>query len=165
MKKVALKVELQNDNPFTGDSYYEPLPLPATEYEIRDALHRIRATERMLTPDQISVYDCRAIPQLDGCRLDSLTLDELNFLAKRLVELSDDENNILKAMLPRFIKGDEEEIVSVKDLINLTYGLSSVSVISNVTNDEQLGAFVIESGMHDDVASVPDNAIYLLDKE
>lgn len=165
MKKVALKVELQNDNPFTGDSYYEPLPLPATEYEIRDALHRIRATGRMLTPDQISVYDCRAIPQLDGCRLDSPTLDELNFLAKRLVDLNEDENNILKAMIPRFIKGDEDEIVSIKDLINLTYGLSSVSVISNVTNDEQLGAFVIESGMHDDVASVPDNATYLLDKE
>lgn len=165
MKKVALKVELQNDNPFTGDSYYEPLPLPATEYEIRDALQRIRATGRLMTPDQISVYDCRAIPQLDGCRLDSPTLDELNFFAKRLVDLNEDENNILKAMIPCFIKGDEDEIVSIKDLINLTYGLNSVSVISNVTNDEQLGAFVIESGMHDDVASVPDNATYLLDKE
>lgn len=165
MKKVALKVELQNDNPFTRESYYEPLPLPATEYEIRDALQRIRATGRKLTPDQISVYDCRAIPQLDNCRLDSPTLDELNFFAKRLVALNEDENSILKAMIPRFINGDEDELVSIKDLINLTYGLDSVSVISNVTNDEQLGEFVIESGMHDDVASVPDNATYLLDKE
>lgn len=165
MKKVALKVELQNDNPLTGESYYEPLPLPATEYEIRDALQRVRANGRMLTPDQISVYDCRAIPQLDGCRLDSPTLDELNFLAKRLVGLNKNEQNILKAMIPLFVKGDEDEIVSIKDLINLTYALDSVSVLSNVTNDVQLGEFVIESGMQEDVASIPENALYLLDKE
>lgn len=165
MKKVAMKVELQNDNPFTGESYYEPLSLPATEYEIRDALQRVRMTGRMPIPDQISIYDCRAIPQLDGCRLDSPTLDELNFLAKRLVGLNENEQNILNAMIPLFVKGDEDEIVSIKDLINLTYGLDSVSVLSNITNDEQLGEFVIESGMQEDVASIPENALYLLDKK
>lgn len=94
MKKVAMKVELQNDNPFTGESYYEPLSLPATEYEIRDVMQRVRMTGQIPTPDQISIYDCRAIPQLDGCRLDSPTLDELNFLAKRLVGLNENEQNI-----------------------------------------------------------------------
>lgn len=165
MKKVAMKVELQNDSPFTGESYYEPLSLPATEYEIRDVMQRVRMTGQIPTPDQISIYDCRAIPQLDGCRLDSPTLDELNFLAKRLVGLNENEQNILNAMLPLFVKGDEDEIVSIKDLINLTYGLDSISVLSNITNDEQLGEFVIESGMQEDVASIPESALYLLDKK
>ena len=46
----------------------------------------------------------------------------------------------------------------------MTYGLDSVMVASNIHNDEQLGQFVIENDLHPDVAAIPDNSLYLLDK-
>lgn len=36
--------------------------------------------------------------------------------------------------------------------------------MAGIRTDEQLGAFVIENDLHDDVASIPENALYLLDK-
>lgn len=164
MNKKAFKVELKNDKPNGERSYYETLPLPATEYEIRDALHRIRSTNGTITPSQMSVYDCQILPLLCDARLDSPTLDELNFLAKRLVELDKNEIAVLKAVAPKIISTEDGDPISIKDLINITYGLESVSVISNIRNDIELAEFVVETGMQSDVASVPDNATYLLDR-
>ena len=45
-----------------------------------------------------------------------------------------------------------------------TYGLDSVMVASNIHNDEQLGQFIIENDLHPDVAAIPDDSLYLLDK-
>ena len=164
MKKKAMTIELSNEKPFSKGYFYASLELPATEYEIRDALQQLRQKSAHITPDQISVYDSKYIPQLDDKRLDSPTIDELNFLAKRLVSMDEDEMAIMKAICCKHIK-DEDEFISIKDLINISYGLDSVSVLSNVSNHSQLGDFVIENAMQDDVASVPENARYLLDKE
>ena len=46
----------------------------------------------------------------------------------------------------------------------MTYGLDNVMVASNIHNDEQLGQFVIENDLHPDVAAIPDDSLYLLDK-
>lgn len=46
----------------------------------------------------------------------------------------------------------------------MTYGLDSVMIASNIRNDEQFGQFVIENDLHPDVADIPDNSLYLLDK-
>lgn len=164
MKKKAMTIELSNENPFSKGYFYASLELPATEYEIRDALQQLRQKSAHITPDQISVYDSKYIYELNDKRLDSPSIDELNFLAKRLVSMDEDEMAIMKAICCKHIK-DEDEFISIKDLINITYGLDSVSVLSNVTNHSQLGDFVIENAMQDDVASVPENARYLLDKE
>ena len=136
---------------------YESLPLPATTNEIRDVLHRIRVTDRQLLPSQISIYDCELIPELTDCRMDSPTLDELNFLANRLAQLSENEITVMHAVVSDFVKGDEDDLVSVRDLINMTYGLSSVSVISNVSNDEELGECVIDNELH----STVDDGVYI----
>lgn len=52
----------------------------------------------------------------------------------------------------------------MKDLINLTYGLDKVSIVSNVGNDKQFGRYVIEHGLHRDIAAIPDESRYLLDE-
>jgi len=141
------------------------LELPATEYEIRDALQKMRATRDMLTNREYSIYNCEIVPQLNEIRLDSASLDELNFFAKRLISLNEDERNIIKGIATKVIPIDEDEIVSIRDLINMTYGTGIVSVVSNVTNDEQLGEFVIENELQDEIALVPEGASHLLDKE
>lgn len=60
--------------------------------------------------------------------------------------------------------GKWEQSVDVKDLINLTYGLENVLIISAVKNNEELGQFVIENNLHPDVAAIPIESRYLLNK-
>lgn len=150
-----------------GDGYYHAsLELPAEDYEITDALQKVRAIGRTDSDMQIDIYESELLSELSNARFDSLTLDELNFFAKRLSSLSYEERIVLQAVIDRVFPEDYElDIVSIKDLINITYGLDEILIAPDVGNDEQLGQFTIENGIHPDVASVPDEAIYLLDKK
>lgn len=165
MQERAFMIEMSIEHPVMRQVQSGSLELPATEYEIRDALQKMRATRDMLTNREYSIYNCEIVPQLNEIRLDSASLDELNFLAKRLISLNEDERNIIKGIATKVIPTDEDEIVSIRDLINMTYGTGIVSVVSNVTNDEQLGEFVIENELQDEIALVPEGASHLLDKE
>lgn len=163
--KKQMTVELVNERPGFDGYYYASLELPAEEYELRDALQKLRAVGREDEYQEVSVLNCDLLPELSDVRLDSPTLDELNFFAKRLASLGLEEQIVLQAVLPKAIpEVNDNGIVSMKDLINATYGLDEIMIASDVGNDEQLGQFVIENDMHEDVASVPDNALYLLDK-
>lgn len=163
LTKKVMTLELSRENQFSDGYLYRSLELPAQEHEIRDALQQLRQRSADISPDQIAIYNSRYIPQLEDKRFDSPTIDELNFFAKRLAAMDENDMAIMQALCSRYIK-DDDELVSIKDLINMTYGLDSVSVLSNVTNDEQLADFVIENEMQNDVASVPESARYLLDK-
>lgn len=165
MQEKAFMIEMSYEHPVMRQVQFGSLQLPATEYEIRDALQKMRASKDVLAPREYSIYNCEIIPQLNEVRLDSASLDELNFFAKRLISLNEDERNIIKGIATKVIPTDEDEIVSIRDLINMTYGTGIVSVVSNVTNDEQLGEFVIENELQDEIALVPEGATHLLDKE
>ena len=164
MQEKAFMIEMSYEHPVMRQVQFASLHLPATEYEMRDALQKMRATKDALTDREYSIYNCEIIPQLNEVRLESASLDELNFLARRLISLNDDERNIIKGIATKVIPTDEDEIVSIRDLINMTYGTGIVSVVSNVTNDEQLGEFVIENELQDEIALVPEGASHLLDK-
>lgn len=157
-----IKLEIARENPDAGNWLYADLQLPAEEHEIRDAFQRARITSSDVY-HEYSIYECEAIPVLPFRRLDSPSIDELNFLAKRLDELNEDERLVLRAVAPRILKVGEDEIISPKDLINMTYGLNDVSIVSNVSNPKQLGQFVIENDLHTDVEAVPKDSLYLLD--
>ena len=157
-----IKLEIARENPDAGNWLYADLQLPAEEHEIRDAFQRARITSSDVY-HEYSIYECEAIPILPFRRLDSPSIDELNFLAKRLDGLNDEERLVLRAVAPRILKVGEDEIISPKDLINMTYGLDDVSVVSNVSNPKQLGQFVIENDLHTDVEAVPKDSLYLLD--
>ena len=164
--KKQMTIELSNEYPGSGGYYYTELELPAEEYEFRDVLQRIRATGRENRNPDISILNCKLLPELSDVRLDSPTLDELNFFAKRLDALGLEERLALNAVISRIIPKDHEgELVSMKDLINTTYGLDTIMIAAGVGNDEELGQFVIENDLHQDVQSVPENALYLLDKK
>ena len=157
-----IKLEIARVNPVAGNWLYADLQLPADELEIRDAYQRARITRSDIF-HQYQVYECEAIPMLPFRRLDAPTMDELNFLAKRLDGLNEEERLVLRAISPKIMKVGEDELVSMKDLINMTYGLDEVSVISNVSTPQQLGQFVIENDLHRDVEAVPEDSLYLLD--
>ena len=157
-----IKLEIARENPDAGNWLYADLQLPAEEHEIRDAFQRARITSSDVY-HEYSIYECEAIPILPFRRLDSPSIDELNFLAKRLDELNDMERIVLRAVSPRILKAGEDEIISPKDLINMTYGLDDVSVIANVNSSRDLGQFVIENDLNLDVEAIPKDSLYLLD--
>lgn len=149
-------LDLSAEKPTNDGYYYAQLPMPAEEYEIRDAIQRLRAVGRE-DDIWISILECGGLPELENIRLDSPTLDELNFFAKRLSSMMDEEKIMFKAVIGQIIPEDaEDELISMKDLINSTYGLDGVMIALNIYNDEELGQFVIEGELDDEVNALPD---------
>ena len=164
IKEKTLTIELSHENPLGDGYFYAMLDLPAEEYEIRDAIQRARMIGREERFRSIGILDCGAWPELLYYRLDSPTIDELNFFANRIAQMSDSELAIFRTVAPKVLGSPADEILSMKDLINCTYGYDEIMVASNIRNDEQLGQFIIENELHDDVNNIPESSLYLLDK-
>ena len=158
--KRKTTVELSAENP-AGGYFYAELDLPATEGELRDAMHKLRNSGF----GDITILNCPAISELSDTRLDAPTIDELNFFAERVSELPEEEITALSGVFNyRKESGMYDDGLSMKELINMTYQLESVMIAFNVGNDEALGEFVIENGLNSDIAEIPENALHLLDK-
>ena len=72
-------VELSAPQKYGSEYHYASLTMPCEDHEVTDALQRARITSVNDAELQLSIYDCSLIPELDNLRLDSPTLDELNF--------------------------------------------------------------------------------------
>lgn len=149
--------------------YYSSIELPAKDFEIEDSLQAARANydENFLIGNNIKleVENSPLLLPLVDKQITARTFGELNFLAKRLATLDEDEKLALRAVVNKKISdGKLEQSVDIKDLINLTYGLDNVSVIYFARSDEDIGQFVIESDLYPDVAAVPFESRYLLNK-
>lgn len=164
IKEKTLKIELSHENPLGDGYFYAMLDLPAEEHEIRDAIQRARMVGREDSFRSIGILDCGAWPELLYYRLDSPTIDELNFFANRIAQMDDSELAIFRTVAPKVLGSPADEILSMKDLINSTYGYDEIMVASNIRTDEQLGQFIIENELHDDVNNIPESSLYLLDK-
>ena len=111
--------------------------MPAEEYEIRDALQKIRAVGRENVSPEISILECGLWTELLDVRLDSPTLDEMNFFAKRLASLGFEEILAFQAIAGRDItQNNADELDRMKDLITKTYGLETVMIAAAVIDDE-----------------------------
>lgn len=82
--RKIMRLELSAEKALNGGYYYAELLLPAADYEIKDAMQRTRAVGRENTVE-VSILECDILPELQDIRLDTFSLDELNFLAKRLL--------------------------------------------------------------------------------
>lgn len=161
--KKTMKLEIANEN-FEHDGYfYADIALPAKDYEIKDAYHRARIPHHN-GYSEITVNECQILPELEHMRLDTPTMAEMNFLAKRLAALSEDERIVLQAVKGKVFDGKEGQLISIKDVINLTYGLNNVPIIFSAGTDEELGDFVIENELNEAVSAVDYDSRDLLDK-
>ena len=164
MQNKTVKIELCNEKKHNTEHFYSSVWLPAKDYEIMDAYHKVRITTEPDAGVDIRIVECPHLPELTGTRLDSPTMDELNFFANRLAGLNQDELTALKAIKSKVVIGEEDELVSMKDLINLTYGLDGVGIYPGFTTDAELGEFVIDNDLHPDVSAIPDGSMYLINK-
>ena len=163
--RKIMRLELSAEKALNGGYYYAELLLPAADYEIKDAMQRTRAVGRENTVE-VSILECDILPELQDIRLDTFSLDELNFLAKRLASLPDEELPVFYAVTDEvFRAADNDGLVSIKDLINCTYGLDTVPIASGISGPEALGRFAIENGLLSDLEDIPESAIPFLNAE
>lgn len=163
--RKIMRLELSAENPVHGGYYYAELLLPAADYELKDAMQKTRAGGRENTVE-VSILECDILPELQDIRLDTFSLDELNFLAKRFVSLTDEEMPVFYAVTDEvFRAADNDGLVSIKDLINCTYGLDTVPVAHNVSNLAELGQFAFENELLSDLDGIPESAVPFLNAE
>ena len=162
--RKIMRLELSAENPVHGGYYYAELLLPAADYEIKDAMQRTRAVGRENTVE-VSILECDILPELQDIRLDTFRLDELNFLAKRLASLPNEELPVFYAVTEQVFNDTDENPVSIKDLINCTYGLDTVPVAHNVSNLAELGRFAFENELLSDLEGIPESAVPFLNAE
>ena len=165
MQEKTLKLEIANQTK-DGKIYYGLLELPASDLEIEDAMQQIRSNPERPTYTDISAISCRALRLLEGKRLDTPSIRELNFFAQRLTALSAEELSALQAVAPKFLSDDLDNYlpISMKTLINLTYGLDKVTVTEAVRNDHELGQHVIDNDLHPDIAALPEDSLRFIDR-
>ena len=91
---------------------------------------------------------------------DEPTVDELNFLAKRLEEVCADKCMALayNAVISQY------DSVSIAEAINCTYGLDTVPVYP-CKNAEEYGAVVLENDFLEELNEIPDELYGLFDNE
>lgn len=162
--RKIMRLELSAEKALNGGYYYAELLLPAADYEIKDAMQRTRAVGRENTVE-VSILECDILPELQDIRLDTFSLDELNFLAKRLSSLPDEELPVFYAVTEQIFNDTDENPVSIKDLINCTYSLDTVPVAHNVSNLSELGRFAFENELLSDLEGIPESAVPFLNAE
>ena len=158
-------IEITTQNPLNNKYYYTDLILPATAGEIEDCMQRARIMNAPDSWKDIFVLSCPYLPELTDTRLDCPTIDELNFFAKRLQNLCESE---LYALSGVFIHEKElgkfDDGLTMKHLINLTYGLDGVAVVCGIKSDQELGEFVIDNELEEFISKMPDDGIPYLDR-
>ena len=164
--RKIMRLELYAEKSLNGEYFYAELLLPAAEYELKDAMQRTRAVGRENTV-KFNILDCDILPELEDVRLDTFNLDELNFLAKRLVSLPNEELPVFCAVTEQLFNDEDsgEPTVSIKDLINSTYGLDTVHIVHNVSNYTELGRYTLENGLLPDLDNLPESAVPFLNTE
>lgn len=162
--KKTITVEMAAGGYLGEEMFFATLKLPAQSYEIQDAFQKLRLTSSRDANPRMEVCCCEILPELTDVRLDSPSVQEMNFLAQRLAQLSDSEVIALRGVWKRLEKeGHLEEPVRAMDLINMTYGLDTVMIAANVRNDYELGEFVLNGDLDDDLIHLSDKMVELLD--
>ena len=119
----------QNNNRIDLDSSIE---LPVAKESIHKMIEEAGVAEYM--PYTALRYECR-MDYLSRVMPEQCKVDELNYLAQRLSDLSENERMKFEGAVA--LSNSKEPAA----LINLTYNLENYDVVPDVGNDEQLGLY------------------------
>lgn len=130
--------------------------LPANKNEVIDEMDR----EKIFGEFSVRISECDEIPELSDFQFsEEPTLDELNFLAKRLEEISGDtsEKYAYRALL-------RKPPDTIGEAINRTYNLQTIPVYP-CKNVYAYGEIVLENEMLEELDDVPDEVYDWLDPD
>ncbi len=140
----------------TNDELIAYVMLPTNKNTIIDAMDRAKVFGETF----VRIESCNDFPELSGFEFsEEPTLDELNFLAKRLEEISNDtsEKYAYRALL-------RKPMDTINEAINRTYNLETIPVYP--CNDfAEYGEIVLENEMLEELDDVPDEVYDLLDPD
>ena len=146
-----------------GKKYYSSLFLPTSSQTIIDAEHEARLDFARVSMAPIEIEDCKRVPLFEELTFEPLNLDELNYLAARIGSFDEPELAVYNALLPKIVK--ENNMISVRDAINLTYSIDNIPVMSHVTNDADLGDMLLDTDVLPEYSSLSEAVINMLDSE
>lgn len=149
-------IEIAIDELGIGNDKTAYVMLPANKNTVIDAMDRAKVFGETF----VRIENCDDFPELSGFEFsEEPTLDELNFLAKRLEEISNDtsEKCAYRALL-------RKPMDTINEAINRTYNLQTIPVYP-CKNVYQYGEIVLENEMLKELDDVPDEVYDLLDPD
>lgn len=140
----------------TDDECIADVTLPANKHTIIDAMDRAR----IFGGTSLRITECDEASELAGYDFsEEPTLAELNFLAKRLKEISEEKTQIIayQALLKRGFG-------SINEAINRTYNLETIPVYP-CKNVYSYGEIVLENEFLEELRDIPDEIYELFDPD
>lgn len=149
------RVELAN-----GDHRYCELSLPATDYELLDALDKLQMHPGELPRWEIFQHSGHA--EHLQVYLNDCTIYELNAFAKKLGSMSNDQRGAFEGILQMALD-KREGPMCVADLFTYANSTDSCHVLGDVGNDDQLGRFYACNDFIPELEDIPDFVFDRLD--
>ena len=146
----------------SGSGRYCELDLPATDYELLDALDKLRLANG--EPMRLEVCNYYDFAYLAPFLSDTSNLYELNALSRKLADLNPAQQTAFAGLLKMEVKKRDGDIL-VPKLIDLAYSADCCHVVAEALNDSQLGRFYADNGFIPITENVPDSVYELLDFE
>lgn len=140
----------------TDDELIAYVMLPTNKNTVIDAMDRAKVFGKT----HMSIESCNDFPELNGFEFnEEPTINELNFLAKRLEEISGDtsEKYAYRALL-------RNPMDTISEAINRTYNLQTIPVYP-CKNVYAYGEIVLENEMLEELDDIPDEVYNLLDPD
>lgn len=147
------------------NSNHAELELPATPWELVDAMDRLRLSEGQepyWQVEDMGRYEFLA-PHLDG-----YDLYQFNALAEKLRTFSDVDavafEGLVQMELNKLYQNNGGEL-TLRRVLDLAYSVDCCHVVPGITDDAALGQFYVENDFLPDLATVPDSVLEMLDYE
>lgn len=147
------------------NSNHAELELPATPWEMVDAMDRLRLSEGQepyWQVEDMGRYEFLA-PHLDG-----YDLYQFNALAEKLRTFSDVDavafEGLVQMELNNLYQNNGGDL-ALRRVLDLAYSVDCCHVVPGITDDAALGQFYVENDFLPDLATVPDSVLEMLDYE
>lgn len=161
MGKKIISIYMGNPD----NSNHAELELPATPWELVDAMDRLRLSEGQepyWQVEDMGRYDFLA-PHLDG-----YDLYQFNALAEQLSTFSNADavafEGLVKMEIDKLCQSNGGEL-TLPRVLDLAYSADCCHVVPGITDDAALGQFYVENDFLPDLATVPDSVLEMLDYE
>ena len=133
--------------------------LPTNKNAVIDAMDR----DKVFGETHVRIERCDKFPELNGYEFsEEPTVDELNFLAKRLEEISSDKEAITSIIAYRALL--QRGVDTINEAINRTYNLQTIPVYP-CKDFAEYGEIVLENEMLEELDDVPDEVYDWLDPD
>ncbi len=160
LTESIMELEISRPGSF-GAETSATLSLPATPYEILDALDKARVIDDRVIYS-IEITDCKLdyLPQFIP---QGSNLYELNNLAAQLARMSEWELDCFTGLTMMDTIHTDYAPIAVERLINMTHSLESCQIAYEAHDDESLGRFYADNGFVPDLEGLPENVFAWLD--